>query len=232
MEVDLPKQGTGSSGFPFLKEGVTVEIDDDTERETFYATSPSGSPVPLLCQQEVEFYTSNVDRYESHYSLSNISDLLELDRVLLHELMVHRWGQWVLNGGLDYHGNPVDIDLNKNIREYSKEIRDLKSGLGIDKKTRELSKGGNTANFINTLLLRAEEFGYHRNEQVIEAYTRWKELQGLLTLHKNCTPSERSQFKCREIDIMEFIEEKAASLDLIDEKFREEKQRYWIRELG
>lgn len=228
----MPKKGSVPSDdeLPWLKRGDTVE--DNAEESEYNAVSPSGAPVSLLSQGEVDFYETNCDRYNTAFKLDNVSDILELDRILLLEVMVFRWGQWMLNQGLDYQNSPVNFDLSKNIKEFSNEIRNIKAALGVDKKTRELSKGGNTANFINTLLERARQFGYHRNDQVIKAYTNWKELQGLITLYENCIPSERSEFACHEPDIIDFIKEKCEELDLIDERFRNEQQRYWIRDFA
>lgn len=216
-----PKKTSGDfDDFEFAKESVDIEV--------FGTVSPSGAPVPLMTQDEVDFYNDKSNRYQSDNKFSNVSDLLELDRVLLHELMCFRWGQWMLAGGLDYNGNPA-LKLEQMVQLYSKEIRDLKSSLGVDKKSRDASKGANAADFIHNLTLRAKEFGIHRNEQVIKAYTLWKELQGFITLHVNSNEAERSEFNCRESDVIAWIQEKCLEFDEIDELFRKEKQQYWIR---
>lgn len=205
------------------------ELPDEKNLVGDYSTvSPSGAKVVLMTQGEVDYYNEIANRYQEDNKFTNISDLLELDRVLLHELMCYRWGQWMLNGGLDYHNNPV-VQLEKNVREYSKEIRDLKSDLGIDKKTRESSKGTSTAKFIDDLLVRAKQFGVHRDEQINQIYTDFNELRGLITLYNNCTKAERNLFNANLEDIIYWLEEKFKNYDKIDEAFRQN-QRIWIRE--
>lgn len=219
----MPKPKMSSQDFEdfeFSKKAV--------EKETFTTVSPSGAPVPLMTQAEVDFYNDKVERYQIDNKFSNVSDLLELDRVLLHELMCFRWGQWMLLGGTDYDGNP-QLKLEQMVQLYSKEIRELKAALGVDKKSRDANKGLNTADFFERLKLRAEEFGVHRDEQIIKAHTLWKELQGLYTLHKNSTDPERSEFKCHVKDLFEWLEEKFVEFDAIDEAFRKN-QKIWIRD--
>ena len=222
--------------FKFLSNKDVYQDDglavDNARPPAINVVSPSGTTIPLLTELEVEVFNNKVEAYRRDLKFDNSSDLSELDRILVLELLSYRWGCWSLQGFVDYDGSPVNTDLGKQIREASKEIRDIKSGLGIDKKTRDTNKGGNAVNFVNNLLIRTSEFGIHRNEQVIKSYTNWKELQGLLTLHDNCTDSERSEFNCHIEDVIELIRGKILELDKIDEVFRKEKQRYWIRELS
>lgn len=192
--------------------------------------SPAGASVPLLNEEEVDFYNSIAEQYQEHNKFVNVSDLLELDRLLNYEIMCFRWSNWLMRG-YDYDGSPIMSSLNKDIQLYSKEIRDIKTGLGIDKKTRDKDKGSTTAEFWDNLRRRAGEFGVHRNEQVIKSYNLWKELQGLITLYKNSTATERTEFKCHESDIFAWLDEKFLEFDAIDEAFRKE-QRYWIREIN
>lgn len=206
------------------------EVDLDISEESdiyFYVESPSGSKVPLLTDDEVLFYEDKASRYQKDYKFTNVSDLLELDRLMLLELTCFRWGTWLLRGEVDYNGNPK-MNLDKMIQVYSKEVRDVKAGLGIDKKSRDANRGEDTANFVSNLLHRAKEFGVHRNEQIIKAYTNWKELQGIITLYKNCTESERKIFHCEIEDILNYLEEKFDEFDQIDEAFRKS-QKIWIR---
>lgn len=223
----MPKPKTPSSELstPFLPSKKLAQ-----DNVTYETKSPSGASIALMTQAEVDYYDDISERYQKNNKFTNVSDLLELDRVLVHELMCFRWGTWLLAGGVDYDGNP-QVSLEKNVQLYSKEIRDLKASLGIDKKSRDANKGANTADFIANLTLRAKEFGVHRNEQVIKAHTLWKELQGLVTLHINSTKSERSEFNAHEADIIAWCQEKFKEFDQIDEVFRQE-QRIWIRELN
>lgn len=215
-------------------DGIDQSDDDDFRLSnaglggSITVKTPAGSEVPLLSQEEADFYVSIAERYQEDNLFKNVSDLLELDRILIMEVMLFRWGKWLLQEE-DYHGNMVNTtELQKQIREYSKAIVETKTSLGIDKKSRDLSQGATAAERINNLLIRAKEFGYHRDEQNYLAFNNWMELRGKITLHENSTPTERTEFDAHAKDIMEWIKEKCKELDELDAAFRKN-QRIWLR---
>lgn len=192
--------------------------------------SPAGAVVPLANEEEVEFYNKVGAQYQEDNKFTNISDLLELDRLLNYEIMCFRWSNWLMRGH-DYNNEPIMNSLSKDIQLYSKEVRDIKVGLGIDKKSRDKDKGSTTAEFWANLVRRAGEFGIHRNEQAIAAHTILKEFEGKVTLHYNSTDVERTQFKCHADDLLQWFLEKTKEFDKIDEAFRL-KQKIWLREIN
>ena len=208
------------------------ELDEimESSHEMVMITTPSGAEMALLSQEEADFYNKIADQYQEHNKFKNISDLLELDRVLNLEVLCFRQSRWVLQES-DYDGNPIGKDLQKNIKELSKEIRDIKSGLGIDKRTRDAGQGETFADRWENLTRRAKEFGYMRNEQVIKAIDNWKELQAKVTLYKNSTDVERTEFDMHVEDIMLWLAEKFDEFDEIDAAFRKS-QAYWVREIN
>ena len=218
---------------PKVKSSADFEDDFNPEilhKELPTVQSPSGSIVHLMNDVEVQVYQNVSERYCKDNKFAQVSDLLELDRLLNFEIMCFRMSKWQLTG-VDYDGNLVMNNISKEIRDLSKEIRDIKAGLGIDKKTRDKDAGSTIADLWENLRRRAGEFGIHRNEQVIKCHTMWKELQGLVTLYKNSTDVERTQFKCHEADIFAWLEEKFAEFDAIDDAFRLE-QKIWIRDIN
>lgn len=210
-----------------------VDIEDDLEfedHEVVMISTPSGAEMALLSDEEADFYNKIANQYQEHNKFKNISDLLELDRVLNLEVLCFRQSRWVLQER-DYDGNPIGKDLQKNIKELSREIRDIKSGLGIDKKTRDAGQGDTFADRWSNILTRAKEFTYMRNEQVIKAIDLWKELQAKITLYKNCNDIERTEFECHIGDIINWLDEKFEEFDEIDAAFQKSQQ-YWIREIA
>lgn len=208
-------------------------LDDDSFTEAVKEVevmSPSGTQTSVLTEREASFYNTMSRRYQEDNSFKNISDLSELDRILIMELMSFRWSQWILLE-TDYDGRKVDpANLQNYIEKYSKEIRGIKKDLGMDKSSRNKDKESSIADYIQNLQRRAKEFGVTRNEQAVKAITILKELEGLVTLHFNSTESERKEFKCTAADIMEHIQVRAREFDEIDEALRAE-QKYWIREI-
>jgi hypothetical protein len=204
------------------------EIDDIEQYKGISVKTPSGAEVSLLTEDEARFYNQIAEQYQEHNKFNNISDLLELDRVLNLEVLCFRQSTWALLES-DYDGKPVMKDLQKNIKELSREIRDIKSGLGIDKKTRDMGKGDTIAEKWENLKRRALEFGYMRNEQLIRSHTNWKELEAMVTAYKNSTDPERTQFNLHLDDILAWLEIKFEEFDEIDEALKKS-QAIWVQE--
>lgn len=194
--------------------------------------APSGSNFYVLTDEEMDYFQNRSKRYTSDNHFTNVTDLQDLDRLLMMELMVWRWGQWLASEE-DYDGVNVDTDeLQKQLREYSTEIRQIKKILGIDKVTRDKEKGESVADYLENLRMRAKEFGYARNKQSVAAITLFKELQSLITLHDNCNERERREQHIEMHDIIAWLKEIAfPEFDKIDEEFKKTSQTYWIREM-
>lgn len=193
---------------------------------------PSGATFEVIHIKERQYWDDVVSKYLTDYRFTNISDLQDLDRVVAMELMSYRYSQWAA-AETDYWNNGVDTDsLSKSALELSKEIRQLKKGLGIDKSSRDKDSGDSVAAYIDNLRLRAKEFGVVRNEQSVKSITLFQELVALMTLHNNCTEDERKENHVELTDILEWIETVAIpEFQSIDEEFRKTSQKYWIHEI-
>ena len=108
--------------------------------QLFSVVTPSGSELKLQTNEEADWYESRRDRYQADNAFPNISDLQDLDRLLMLEVLVYRWSLWMAQG-YDYQQSLINQkELKDNIREYSVELRQLKMALGIDKVTRDREK--------------------------------------------------------------------------------------------
>lgn len=242
--MPLEKQGGGKVTPQQAKEALDEpeeeideeEVEDDGEIETditpgnYVVQTPAGAELSLMTPMEVQHYNDLSARYQSDNLFRNISDLLELDRILTMEIMCFRWAYWLLSEK-DYWGDPVNVsELQKQHREYGKMILELKQGLGLDKKSRDANNAGTVADFIENLKVRAKEFGIHRDEQNYMAYNLLRELEGKVTLMRNASETEKTEFEAHASQIFNwFVDEVIPKLDGIDEHFREN-QRIWIRE--
>lgn len=212
--------------------GEEVEFDDSIEEieshKGILVNTPSGGNVPVLNEEEARFYNQIAEQYQDDNKFTNISDLLELDRVLNLEVLCYRQGTWALLES-DYDGKPVSKDIQKNLKDLSREVRDIKAGLGIDKKTRDLGKGDTIAEKWENLKSAARSFGVHRNEQLIKAHTNWKELEARVQGYKMSTDPERTQFELHGEDLLDWLDEKFEEFDKIDEAFQKS-QEIWIKD--
>lgn len=192
---------------------------------------PSGSDLFLQTQEESDWYVSRRDRYLTDNQFSNVSDLQDLDRLLTLEILIYRWGLWIAQG-FDYLYARVDEGaLKSNIREYSVETRLVKQSLGIDKATRDKDKGASLSDYVDNLLVRAKEFGYHRNHQYEVAVTKMYELRSMVTTYDRCDDEERKYLDLSPESIMEWIRINViAEWDGISEAFRAQ-QSMWIRSM-
>ena len=197
----------------------------------YTVTTPSGSELHLQTQEESDWYESRRDRYLTDNLFPNISDLQDLDRLLMLEVLSYRWGLWMAQG-FDYVYARVDESQLKNhIKEYSVEIRLLKQNLGIDKSTRDKDKGESLADYTAHLLTRAKEFGYHRNDQYEMAVTKFYELRTMLMTFDRCDEEERALLDLSHESILQWVRDNVIKdWDELAAAFRKS-QAMWIRDM-
>ena len=203
----------------------------DELEASYEVEAPSGVVFVVITESESTQFKNMVRRYTSDNHFTNVSDLQDLDRIIFLELLCFRYSLWV-SVGHDYFNDPIsEPDLNKQIKDMSTEVRQLKKALSLDKDSREKDKGQDVATYIQNLGVRAKEFGVARNEQAVIALTLFHELKSLVELHENTTEEERRENSIKLENIYEWIKDVAIPKFVeVDDKFRE-RQRYWIREL-
>lgn len=210
---------------------TTTQAGNPYGYQLYTVSTPSGSDLHLQTQEEADWYESRRDRYMKDNIFTNVSDLQDLDRLLMLEVLSYRWGLWMAQG-FDYVYARVDEgQLKNNIKEYSVEIRLLKQSLGIDKSTRDKDKGESLADYTTNLLRRAKEFGYHRNDQYELAVTKFYELRTMVATFDRCDVEERSLLDLSHESIFEWIRTNVIKdWDEMSAAFRAN-QSMWIREM-
>lgn len=206
-----------------------VRTFDVQTQDGIAVSLPSGATFYVLTSDEADYLNERVTRYLKDNHFVNVSDFQDIDKMVVFELLMHRWSLW-LSRGIDYYGEEVDTKvLAQQLASYSTELRLLKKNLGIDKVARDRQRGDDSiAAYLDALRLRAREFGVTRNKQfdhVIEAFQR---LTAMLTFHDNCTPEERRENRVTLEDMFEVLRDEIANFNLIDEEFRKN-QKMWIR---
>jgi hypothetical protein len=193
---------------------------------------PSGGSFNVY-KREVQYFQERSKKYLKDNLFTNSSDLATLDQVLMLELLVWRWTNWV-SQQKDYWGEPVpESQYARSIKETSAEGRQLKAALGIDKVTRDKQRGEDSvAMYLQRLRERAKEFGVTREKQLDKALELFNQLKALMTLHDNCTPDEQKEMGCTTPEVLEWIRNPCITdYDEIDAYFRQHQQRAWIREI-
>lgn len=203
---------------------------DQFSEDGFPVTLASGAGFTVLTMSEVKYVEDRVRLYNNEYRWSNISDLQDVDRVIVAELLMWRWGLWI-STTKDHLGDPVDEQaLRKSINDYSGELRLVKKQLGIDKASRDKERGEDSIPvYLENLRKRAFEFGIHRNNQMAKAMELANQAISLAQLWKNCDEQERLEQSCTSEDIATWLFEVfRPEYEKVDAEFRNTSQKYWI----
>lgn len=210
--------------------------DGDASIGSLVVALPSGAAFEVMNEEEAQYLAERVRRYLDDNTFVNVSDLQDLDGMLTLELLRHRWTRW-LGMRQTYDGKPIDEPrLGGDVESLSRELRQLKRTLGIDKPARDRTRGeGSVAQRWAALTHRARLMGITRNQQAVEAITLTMQLIGVVTFSRNLeTDEERRLYKVAPEDILDWVWEKMRPrMEEIDRRFRQdgpEAQKLWVRE--
>lgn len=193
----------------------------------------SGKEATVQTTLEAEWFNETRDVYLAETKFTEATDLRDLDRLLVLELMIFRWTQH-LAAGEDYDGDMANNEqLRRNIKEYSDQINKVKDSLGLSKSKRdEAASDGNVAGYIADLKSRAMVFGIHRERQLTKMIALGKELFTIVDTFYRSDEEERRKIGFEsEKEIVEWIHNLMRNeFDALDFYFQEHEQRYWIRD--
>ncbi len=192
---------------------------------------PSGAEFTVLTQSEVDYVRDRVEKYKTTYRWENVSDIQDVDRIVIFELLIYRWGSDMARGR-DLHGDETDdANLQKRIKELSMELRQTKSQLGMDKASRDKENDESSVSaYLARLRHRAKEFGIMREEQFDKALELGHTLIALWQLHENSDETERRQQQCEAQDVVDWIRDVyKPGFEAVDDYFRNrpDGQRMW-----
>lgn len=201
---------------------------------TFEVEAVSGETLNVMTVGEQRWYEQTRDSYLEQTQFEDASDLSDLDRLLLMELLIHRWSSWIAQGS-DYEREEVDPSkLQKQIGDYTANVTKLKQAMGLTKEARDkAANAGSVGEYINDLLARAKLFGVHREEQTVKSIALLKELFSLVSTFDRSDEEERRKLGLETAnDVLEWVRSVAQpEFDALDEEFIEGQQRYWVRDL-
>lgn len=207
------------------------QLDEEHDDDLRPVMLPSGGLFQVY-DREVGYFQERVKKYLTDNHFTNVSDLATLDQVLMGELLVWRWQNWV-SQQKDYWGDPVDESgMAKTIKDMSSELRQLKNSLGMDKVTRDRQRGEESvAAYIKNLKIRAREFGVNREKMCGKSIELFQQLKAEITLYDNCTEDERRELGITTDELLDKIRKVLIpEFDAVDKYFREHQQKTWVRE--
>lgn len=192
---------------------------------------PSGALYFVITDEEERYLTDRISRYLTDNHFVNVSDVQDIDKMITFELLIFRWTLWI-SKGRDYFDEDINVkQFAEMVKEYSTEVRQLKKSLGVDKTTRDRTRGDDSiAALWENLQRRAAEFGYKRNEELVAVITAFQRVKAMITFHDNCDELERKENACELTDVLSVLREEIRKFDAIDESFKFEKQTLWVRQ--
>ena len=194
----------------------------------------SGETAQVRTPIEVKWFNATKESYIGQLKFTETTDLRDLDRLLVLELMIFRWTQWLAKGQ-DYEGTETqDETVRKNIKEYSDQINKVKDSMGLAKKARDESAAeGNFSHWLSDLLSRAKIFGIHRQNQLSKALVLTNELSQVVESFDRSDEEERRKLGFEnEAEIVDWIRTvMLPEFRAIDEYFRATEQTYWVRDM-
>ena len=211
---------------------MTVPVNDVVLRR-HVVRRVSGDEVVVQTQAEAEWFVRSRDTYLRETKFSEGTDLQDLDRLLVLELMIFRWQQHLF-AGRDYYGDEInEKQLTMDMKLYSDQLTKVKESMGLSKKARdELASEGNFAQWLADLKARGKLFGVHRETQLSKMLALGKELFTIVGTFDRCDEEERRKIGFEsESNILDWIRTvMRPEYERLDAHFREHEQRYWRRD--
>lgn len=196
----------------------------------------NGHWMEVPSEVEAQFYEVQKTKYMAENAFTAISDLTDMDRLLMLELQMFRTTQH-LTAMRDYDGNDLTqatlIDLRRQTKVLATLISDVKGDLGLTRTQREKAEADSVGAYLVELRRRAQEQGIKRERELHAALTLMHELISLVETYDRADAVERRKlgFEGPE-DFLEWVRLKAApEFRRIDVYFRAHSQTYWAGRL-
>lgn len=211
-----------------------VSIGDRPDR--FKVKSLTGQEIALLSKVEKVYYEEARDKYLKEFAFTVASDLRHLDRLLLLEVQMYR-AQWWLSAGCDYQYVDLEpaeeIACRRTVKEVAAQIQEIQKDLGLTKATRDKDAADSVGAYITKLKLAAKQHGIKRERELGRALELTHELFALCGAYQRSNENERRKlgFESSDDIITWVTDYMAPEFRAIDEYFRANEQRFWVREL-
>lgn len=198
--------------------------------------TPSGQTITVQTDRERDFYESQRDAYMHQNGFDQVTDRLDLDRLLFLELTVFRATSH-LGSGRDYYGdmlNPASEQVwQRKIKECSLQISTIKNDLGLSKSQRDKAQYESVGTYITDLKARAREHGVKREAELTKMLCLGKELFSIIGTFDRSDAVEREKIGfVDEAAVLDWIRGvMVPEFNRIDEHFRQNQQKFWVRKI-
>jgi hypothetical protein len=231
--------GAGDPPDPAAADGAT-EVDRRLAR--LKVPMPSGGSLRLWAPEEVELWTTTMERYVSDYGITAHNDLMHLTVLLTQQLAAFR-ATMLLAGMvpvIEQDGTPAGHYTAKKVsaddqararkasQEAAKEIRSIEEMLGLDRKTREAGGQQTVANYVDGLKAAAREYGIHLSNRM-QAYEEMAmDLRWRIRLLDQGDDEDRAHHDISETSIVAHARRVLADLEAKDQTWAKEKGKVFV----
>lgn len=212
--------------------------------EMFEVDMPAGGKMHLRDEEEVDFWTTLIERYRRDYRLSKVNDLTQLGTLVLQHLSMYRAQRemsgiaWVTpEGEIGPKLVSVEIsmtrmgDLQGTIQRCSREIREIEKSMGIDAKTRQQQGSQTIPDYLGRLKRFGREMGIHISKRT-QAYELFVgELRWRVRLEQNGDLEDKAYHDCTPEQILSWCRGELEKLAEIDRRFAHERGKLVVGKL-
>lgn len=211
----------------------------------FEVELPSGGKLQLYSAEEVKIWQDAEKRYKEEYAFIKMNDLIMLGAILTQQLTLFR-AQQKMNGMepvLDTNNVPtgqykvVQMKASEmkaaqdTLLKASKEIRDLESQLGIDKKSREQGGQQSVSQYVTFAKRAANEYGIHISKRVTEYERVFNAVRTKIRVLDNADDEDRAYEGISEASILDYLRTECARLEQVDKDFAADKGKLFVGRL-
>lgn len=216
-----------------------------TTTQVYKVELPSGGPLHLQSDEEVELWSKSHARYIEDYQLTKLNDLVLLGAILQQQVIVFR-AQRRINGmkpEIDGNGLPTgryimeELDADQMsaavsmMTKATQEITRIEKALGIDKVTRESGGAHSLDQYLRTLKSAAHLRGVHITKRTL-AYEKFvNELRWRIRGLRNWDAEDRSYHNLTPETVLDWCWEQLTGLEQVDKDFAREKGKLFVGKL-
>lgn len=194
-------------------------------------TTPTGGELMVMGMAEKLRYEQAKVSYTDGIVYELRTDLEDLERLLFLELMVYRWGLWMMQGQ-EYDGTVINDEnrIRRMVQDFAKQIDSLKDQLKLSKKARESDKGESFDERWRKLASHAKEFGVMREKQLGHALETMQAIFAAVSTFDRADEEERKKIGMpTQESVLEVVRELRPHFDEVDAYFRANSQKFWVR---
>jgi hypothetical protein len=194
-------------------------------------TTPTGGAIEVMGTDEEARYQQSLLKYTDGVVYTERSDFEDLERLLFYELMVYRWGRWMMSGR-EYDGTLItnQNDMRRMVQDYTDRIAKIKENLKLDRKSREGDTGMTFNERYQRLAEHAGKFGIMRNKQSAKAIELMQQIFAIIRAFDRADEEERRKMEMpNEAAVLQLVRDVMPDFDAVDAHFRANDQSMWIR---